>query len=79
MKCIYKALLPLYREQEMSQEIEEEWLLDSRGQSSLTFQLLTKVLFRVAHEWCTHIDIDEYIEMLEKIYNRITYSKSYNI
>jgi hypothetical protein len=31
MKRIYKALLPLYKDKEMSAEIEEEWLYDSRG------------------------------------------------
>ena len=33
--------------------------------------MLTKVLFRVAHQWATHIDIDEYIDLLNKIYDRI--------
>ena len=31
MKRIYKVLLPLYREAEMTTEIDEEWLVDSRG------------------------------------------------
>ena len=75
MKRIYKTLLPLYREEEMKTEIEEEWLVDSRGQDQLTFQLFTKLLFRVAHQWATHIDLDEYIDLLEKIFNRITKCK----
>ena len=29
------------------------------------------MLFRVAHWWCTNIDIDEYVDLLEKIYVRI--------
>jgi hypothetical protein len=70
---MYKVLLPLYREQEMDAEIDEEWVLDSRGLSEMTFTLLTKTLFRIAHEWCTNIDIDEYIDLLNRVYDRIIY------
>lgn len=31
MKRVYKVLLPLYKEDEMENEIEEEWLVDSKG------------------------------------------------
>lgn len=31
MKRIMKVLLPLYREAEMSKEIDQEWLQDSQG------------------------------------------------
>ena len=31
-----------------------------------------KMLFRISHSWGSHIDMDEYIELLEKIYERIT-------
>jgi hypothetical protein len=31
MRRIYKALLPLYRDEEMKEEIKEEWLVDSKG------------------------------------------------
>jgi hypothetical protein len=79
MRRIYKVLLPLYREAEMSSEISQEWLHDVRGQGELTQNLLGKVLFRVAHQWCTNIDLDEYIELLQKVYARITYKKVYLI
>lgn len=75
MKLIYKVLLPLYREDEMNVEIEQEWMQDSAGHDELTFHLFSKLLFRVAHAWATHIDINEYIELLEKIYYRITIRK----
>ena len=68
---MYKVLLPLYRVKEMENEIEQEWVMDSRGQEELTFNLLTKVLFRIAHSWATNIDLDEYVELLSKIYDRI--------
>ena len=45
--------------------------MDSRGQPELAFNLFTKVLFRVAHYWATNIDIEEYIDLLNKIYDRI--------
>ena len=71
MRRIYKVMLPLYRPAEMESEIEEEWALDSRGLPDLSFHLLTKVLFRVAHQWCVNIDLDEYVEMLNRVYDRI--------
>ena len=37
--------------------------------------MFQKALFRVAHGWATHIDMDEYIEVLTKVYNRITIKK----
>lgn len=64
-------MLPLYRPAEMEAEIEEEWVMDSRGLPDLTFHLLTKVLFRIAHQWCVNIDIEEYIDTLSRIYDRI--------
>ena len=36
MKRVYKVLLPLYRDGEMSGEIAQEWLVDCRGQASIT-------------------------------------------
>ena len=30
------------------------------------------MLFRMAHGWATHIDLDEYVEVLEMVYERIT-------
>ena len=68
---MYKVLLPLYRVKEMENEIEQEWVMDSQGQEELSFNLLTKVLFRIAHSWATNIDLDEYMELLSKIYDRI--------
>lgn len=72
MKSIYRVLLPLYREVEMATEIDQEWQMDSTGQPELTLHLFTKLLFRVAHQWATHIDLEEYLELLNKIYARIT-------
>ena len=75
MKRILKVLLPLYREAEASKEIDQEWLQDSQGQATLNLHLFTKVLFRIAHQWAVHIDLDEYIELLTKVYARITVRK----
>ena len=36
MKRVYKVLLPLYRDAEMTSEIAQEWLVDCRGQPSIT-------------------------------------------
>jgi len=75
MKRIYKVLLPLYREEEMNREVAQEWIHDARGQSTMNLIMFQKALFRVAHGWATHIDMDEYIEVLTKVYDRITIKK----
>jgi hypothetical protein len=77
MKRINKVVVPLYRAQEMESEISQEWLQDSRGQGEITQNVLAKILFRIAHYWCTNIDLDEYIDMLQRIYSRITYKRVY--
>ena len=75
MKRVYKVLLPLYREAEMEKEIEQEWIMDTRGQSEMSLILFQKLMFRIAHFWATHIDIAEYVELLNKVYERITCRK----
>ena len=72
MKRIYKVLLPLYREDEMRREVAQEWIYDARGQKSMSLIMFQKLLFRIAHGWATHIDVDEYVELLERVYERIT-------
>jgi hypothetical protein len=42
--------------------------MDSDGEESLNFDLFNKLLFRIAHSWATHVDLDEYLEILDKIY-----------
>ena len=75
MKRIYKVLLPLYREEEINREVAQEWIHDARGQPAMNLCLFQKLLFRIAHGWGTHIDIDEYIELLNRVYERITIKK----
>lgn len=64
-------LAPLYREPEIAAEVDQEWILDSAGQSQMSLQLFQKMLFRIAHQWCPSIDVDEYLDLLQKIYERI--------
>ena len=75
MKRVYKVLLPLYRDVEMTKEIDQEWQQDSLGNDEMSLHLFTKLLFRIAHQWGVHIDLDEYLEILKKIYDRITVRK----
>lgn len=75
MRLIYKVLMPVFREDEMKQEIEQEWIQDSHGHQELTFHLFKKSLFRIAHAWAVHISVEEYVELLTKIYHRITIRK----
>lgn len=37
--------------------------------------LFTKLIFKIAHCWTIHIDIEEYIEFLNKLYDRIIVKK----
>lgn len=76
MKRVYRVLLALYRADEMEKEIAEEWLIDCAGQPEITLHLFTKLLFRIVHQWATHIDLDEYVEFLEKLFARITIRKA---
>ena len=59
----------------MEKEIAQEWIMDARGQTKMDLNLFQKLLFRIAHFWGTHVDIPEYVELLEKIYERITCKK----
>jgi hypothetical protein len=77
MRRIYKVLMPLYKDAEMVAEIGQEWILDKREQDEISQNILAKVLFRIAHWWCTNIDIDEYIDMLQRLYQRIIYKRAY--
>lgn len=52
-RSINRLLLPIYRDEEMEHEIEEEWKFDSRGKTEMGYVLFQKYLFRVAHYWCT--------------------------
>lgn len=42
----------------------------------MTITLFHKLIFKIAHQWCTHIDLNEYIEFLEKLYHRIIVKKA---
>lgn len=39
--------------------------------------MIAKILFRIAHYWATNIDIDEYLDVLTKLYARITFKRVY--
>jgi hypothetical protein len=69
------VLAPLYREVEMKDQIAQEWIYDSHNSGSMDQNLFSKFIFRIAHQWATSIDIDEYCELLSKIYSRIVHKK----
>ena len=62
----------------MSSEIAQEWLMDCRGQAEITQNILGKILYRVAHWWSTNVDLEEYLDLLQRIYDRITFKKAYD-
>lgn len=75
MKRIYKVLLPLYREKEVSNEITKQWISDANGQCEMDVIHFQKMLFKLSHCWTVHIDIEEYVEFLTKVYERIIVKK----
>lgn len=66
MKCVYKFLLPNYKEEEIEAELENEEMNDS-----ISYNMFCKILFRVAHFWA--VNNNEYQFLLNKIYDRITF------
>ena len=41
----------------------------------MPLNLFLKTLFRIAHQWATSIDLEEYVDLLTKIYDRITHKR----
>jgi hypothetical protein len=56
----------------MAKEIAQEWQLDCCGQTEMSLLLFQKTLFRIAHTWTAHVDVKEYVELLGKLFERIT-------
>jgi hypothetical protein len=59
----------------MKEQIAQEWIYDSHTSGSMDQNLFSKFIFRIAHQWATSIDIEEYCELLNKIYSRIVHKK----
>jgi hypothetical protein len=72
---MYKVLLPLYRADEVRKEVSQEWIKDARGMREMNLTLFMKTLYRIANNWCVHIDLNEFIELLTRVYQRITCKK----
>lgn len=72
MHRLYIVLLPHYRKDEVEKEILSEWIFDCHGRQELDYILFTKVLFRIAHSWCIHVDYEEYAFLLTILYERVT-------
>ncbi len=65
---IYRVLAPLYREAEMKDVVSQEWYYDCHGQAQMDQHLFSKFIFRIAHQWATSIDVQEYCELLDCVY-----------
>jgi len=59
----------------MKEQIAQEWIFDSQNAKMMDQNLFTKFIFRVAHQWATSIDLNEYCELLNKVYSRIIHKK----
>lgn len=78
MRRVYRFLLPLYRADEMNSEICQEWILDTKNSNEMNYTQFRATLFRIANEWATNFDLEEYVDFLNKIYERITLKKITN-
>jgi hypothetical protein len=50
---------PNFKKKEMEDQIKADWIFDC-GRADLDYNLLARVLFRIAHTWTVHIDYEEY-------------------
>jgi hypothetical protein len=53
--------------------------MDNANAGSLSLHLFSRLLFRIANQWAVHIDLEESVEILEKIFERITVRKALNM
>ena len=69
---IYKLILPIYNYDEIATHLDNEWLLSSKGKFTMDEYKFSKYLFKLIHTWSTHTKKEEYLDLLNKIFNRIT-------
>lgn len=75
MRRVYKVLLPLYREAEVTTELKHQWKSDAAGLDTMGMSQFTKLIFKIVHAWAIHVDLEEYIEFLNKLYDRVIIKK----
>lgn len=56
-------------------EVTKQWKRDATGLNEMTQICFQKLLFTIAHYWTIHIDIEEYVEFLQKLYDRLIVKK----
>lgn len=60
----------------MEQTIHEDWKRDSKGESEMSFANFFDSVFELADLWCETIDVDEYVDFLRRVKDRISERKT---
>ncbi|KAL1510393.1 hypothetical protein AB1Y20_000046 [Prymnesium parvum] len=71
-RCMYRALIKKYDEDEALAEAESDWEKDSRGSGGLGKGPFLDALFELAEMWVDSIDIEEYCSFLEALLECVT-------
>ncbi|KAG7395471.1 hypothetical protein PHYBOEH_003701 [Phytophthora boehmeriae] len=60
------------RRRRMEKTIQEDWIRDSKGESTMGFADFFDSVFELADLWCETIEVDEYIAFLRTLVARVT-------
>ena len=67
-KCMYKALIETYDEDEAIAEAEDDWEKDSQGTGALGKKLFLDAMFELADMWTETITAEEYRGFLDQLF-----------
>eukprot|EP00644_Phytophthora_capsici_P007722 jgi/Phyca11/48210/gw1.61.88.1 len=56
----------------MERTIQEDWVRDSRGEAIMGFANFFDSVFELADLWCETIDVEEYIDFLRRLVQRVS-------
>lgn len=56
----------------VNKAIEDDWKRDAKGESIMSFANFFDSTFELADLWCESIDVDEYVDFLQRIRRRIS-------
>ncbi|KAG1687783.1 hypothetical protein DVH05_004652 [Phytophthora capsici] len=59
----------------MERTIQEDWVRDSRGEAIMGFANFFDSVFELADLWCETIDVEEYIDFLRRLVQRVSRNK----
>lgn len=60
----------------VNKAIEDDWKRDAKGESVMSFANFFDSTFELADLWCETIDVDEYVDFLQRIRRRISVARN---